>query len=151
MANNGLSGHVAVTSALHLTADIRAPMSVFTPISSASPPGADFPGGVAEGPFLTLSRPASDEVYRHWRTPEVRPSETSTCLSVSYTQGLRVARRAYDAFCRKAQGDLGADAEFTLQIQGTATFQPARPLSHRFLLLLGDERSYGGAVCRVRV
>ncbi len=31
-------------------------MSAFAPISSASPPGPDSPGGVAEGPFLTQSR-----------------------------------------------------------------------------------------------
>ncbi len=31
------------------------------------------------------------------------------------------------------------------------TSQPARPLSHRFRLLPGDERAYGGVVCRVRV
>ena len=30
------------------------------------------------------------------------------------------------------------------------TFQPPLPLSHRFRLLLGYERTYGGAVCRVR-
>ncbi len=30
------------------------------------------------------------------------------------------------------------------------TFQPACPLSHHLRLLLGDERTYGGAVCRVR-
>ena len=55
LANNGLSSHVASTSALPLTADIPAPMSALAPISSASPPGADLPDGVAEGPFLTLS------------------------------------------------------------------------------------------------
>ena len=49
MANNGLPGHVAGTSALLPTADVRAPMSALAPISSASPPGADLPGGVAEG------------------------------------------------------------------------------------------------------
>ncbi len=59
LANNGLSGHVAGTSALPPTTDIRAPKSAFAPISSASPPGADLHGGVAEGPFLTRSR--------HWR------------------------------------------------------------------------------------
>ncbi len=30
-------------------------MSALAPISSALPPGADLPGGVAEGPFLTQS------------------------------------------------------------------------------------------------
>ena len=30
-------------------------MSALAPISSALPPGADSPGGFAEGPFLTLS------------------------------------------------------------------------------------------------
>ncbi len=55
MANNGFPGHVAGTSALLPTADVRAPMSALAPISSASPPGADLPGGVAEGPFLTQS------------------------------------------------------------------------------------------------
>ena len=61
MANNGLSGHVAGTSALPPIADIGAPMSAFLSIWSASPPGADLPGGVAESPFLTLSR--------HWVKP----------------------------------------------------------------------------------
>ncbi len=58
LARIGSQGHVAGTSALPPTTDIRAPMSAFVPISSASPPGADLPGGVAEGPFLTLSRPS---------------------------------------------------------------------------------------------
>ncbi len=53
LANNGLSGHVAGTSALPPIAEVRAPMSALVSISSASPPGADLPGGVAEGPFLT--------------------------------------------------------------------------------------------------
>ncbi len=53
LARFGPDGHVAGTSALPPTTDIRAPMSAFAPISSASPPGADLPGGVAEGPFLT--------------------------------------------------------------------------------------------------
>ncbi len=52
-ANNGLFGHVAGTSALPPIADLRAPMSAFALITSALPPGADFPGGIAEGPFLT--------------------------------------------------------------------------------------------------
>ena len=56
MAITGLSGHVASTSALPPTADLRVSMSAFAPISSASPPGADLPGGVAEGPLLTHSR-----------------------------------------------------------------------------------------------
>ncbi len=34
-------------------------MSALAPISSASPPGADLPSGVAEGPFLTPSRHSS--------------------------------------------------------------------------------------------
>ncbi len=37
MANNGLSGHVAGTSALPPIADLRVSMSAFAPISSASP------------------------------------------------------------------------------------------------------------------
>ena len=53
LANNGLPGHVAGTSALPLTADIPAPMSALAPIASALPPTADLPDGVAEGPFLT--------------------------------------------------------------------------------------------------
>ncbi len=53
MARIGSQGHIAGTSALPPTTDLRVSMSVFTPISSASPPGADLPGGVAEGPFLT--------------------------------------------------------------------------------------------------
>ncbi len=56
MANNGLSGRVAVTSALHLTADVRAPMSVFTPISSALHLGADLHVARAGLPLLTHSR-----------------------------------------------------------------------------------------------
>ena len=40
-------------------------MSALPPISSASPPGADLPGGVAEGPLLTRSGPMGDEVYGH--------------------------------------------------------------------------------------
>ncbi len=57
LAINGLSGHVAGTSALPPIAEVRAPMSALAPISSASPPGADLAGGVAEGPFLTRSGP----------------------------------------------------------------------------------------------
>ncbi len=55
LANNGLPGHVAGTSALPLTADIRVPKSAFWRNTSASPPAADLPGGVAEGPSLTQS------------------------------------------------------------------------------------------------
>ncbi len=55
LANNGLPGYVAGMSALLPTADVRAPMSALAPISSALPPGADLPGGVAKGPFLTQS------------------------------------------------------------------------------------------------
>ena len=40
-------------SAASQKADLRVSMSAFPPISSASPPGADFPGGVAEGLLLT--------------------------------------------------------------------------------------------------
>ncbi len=53
LAINGLSGHVAGTSALPPIAEVRGPMSAFALISSASPPGADLPAGVAEGPLLT--------------------------------------------------------------------------------------------------
>ncbi len=53
MANNGLPGHVAGTSALPPTADLRVSMSVIVLISSALPPTADVTGGVAEGPLLT--------------------------------------------------------------------------------------------------
>jgi len=56
MANNGLPGHVAGTSALPLTADIRVPKSAFWRNMSALPPAADLPDGVAEGPFLTRRR-----------------------------------------------------------------------------------------------
>ncbi len=56
MANNGLPGHVAGTSALPLTADIRV-KSAFWRNTSASPPAADLPGGVAVGPFLTRCGP----------------------------------------------------------------------------------------------
>ncbi len=47
------------------SAGLPAAMSAFLRIRSASPPGADLPGGVAEGPFLTqlghwgsISKPA---------------------------------------------------------------------------------------------
>ncbi len=55
LARFGHSMGYARTSALTPKADVRAPMAAFVPISSASPPGADLPGGVAEGPFLTQS------------------------------------------------------------------------------------------------
>ncbi len=55
LARFGSQDHAAGTSAYLPTGDIRWPMSVIVLISSASPPGADLPGGVAEGPFLTLS------------------------------------------------------------------------------------------------
>ncbi len=48
LANNGLSGHVAGTSALPPTTDIRAPMSALTLFRPLHPPRADLPGGVAE-------------------------------------------------------------------------------------------------------
>ncbi len=41
LANNGLPGHVAGTSAYPPTSDIRWPMSVIVPISSALPPTGD--------------------------------------------------------------------------------------------------------------
>ena len=41
LANNGLRGHVACTSALPLTADIRARMSAFPLIWSGMPPESD--------------------------------------------------------------------------------------------------------------
>ncbi len=55
LANNGLSGHVAGTSALPPTAEVRAPMSAFPPIWSASPPTTDVPGKTAECLGLTQS------------------------------------------------------------------------------------------------
>ncbi len=48
LANNGLPGHVACTSALPPTADIRWPMSVIVPISSALPPAPDVGGTPGE-------------------------------------------------------------------------------------------------------
>ncbi len=81
MAKSRLPGHVAGTSALPLTTDIRAPKSAFAPISSASPPGADLPGGVAEGPFLTLSGhrdlPRRCTTVIVVRTPLVLPSSVT--------------------------------------------------------------------------
>ena len=67
VANNGLSGHVAGTSALPPTADLRVSMSAFRPIPSASPPGADLPGGAAIGPQLTQTGHS-----RRWPLPELR-------------------------------------------------------------------------------
>ncbi len=48
--------HVASTSALPPTADLRAAASAFRPIPSASPPGADLPDGAAVGPLMTRRR-----------------------------------------------------------------------------------------------
>ncbi len=52
-ATSRLPGRVAGASALPPAADIQAPKSAFAPIASASPPGADLTGGVADGPLLT--------------------------------------------------------------------------------------------------
>ena len=56
MAISGLSGHVASTSALPPTADIRMPMSAFALIASASPPGADLYGDAPVRLLLTRRR-----------------------------------------------------------------------------------------------
>ncbi len=56
VATSRLPGHVAGTSALPPKVDIRAPKSAFAPISSASPPGADLPGGAPVRLLLTQSR-----------------------------------------------------------------------------------------------
>ncbi len=53
VANNGLPGHVAGTSALPPTADLRAPMSAFPPIMSASPPRADIAAVGHKSPVMT--------------------------------------------------------------------------------------------------
>jgi hypothetical protein len=53
MANNGLPCHVAGTSALPLTADIRVPKSAFWRNTSASPLKADVAAGGSESPQLT--------------------------------------------------------------------------------------------------
>jgi len=53
LANNGLSGHVAGTSAPPPRADIHWPMSGFVLFSSALPPGADLPGGAPVRLILT--------------------------------------------------------------------------------------------------
>ncbi len=60
MAIYGLSGHVAGTSAFPPIADLRVSMSAFAPIA-----GADLPGGVADGPFLTRRRLRSVQVSRY--------------------------------------------------------------------------------------
>ncbi len=44
LAKNGLSGHVAGTSALPPTAEVRAPMSGIRVFMSGSPPASDVPG-----------------------------------------------------------------------------------------------------------
>ncbi len=53
LARFGPDGHVRFRSVIPPASDISSAMSAFGAISSASPPGADLPGGVAEGPFLT--------------------------------------------------------------------------------------------------
>ncbi len=53
LARLGNQGHVAGTTALPPTADIRAPMSAFPPIWSASPSGAELASSIAECLFLT--------------------------------------------------------------------------------------------------
>ncbi len=50
LANNGLSGHVASTSAPPPRADIRWPMSGFALFTSASPPTPDVAGVSHESP-----------------------------------------------------------------------------------------------------
>ncbi len=55
MAKSGCSAVSPRTSAVGQIADLRGAMSAFPPIASASPPGADSPGGVAEGLLLTHS------------------------------------------------------------------------------------------------
>ncbi len=56
LATSGGSGHVAGTTALPLRADLQAAMSASPPISSASPPGADFPGDAPVRLVLTHRR-----------------------------------------------------------------------------------------------
>ncbi len=55
LANNGLSGHAASTSAPPPRADIRWPMSVIVPNSSALPLKADVAAVGRESPKLTHS------------------------------------------------------------------------------------------------
>ncbi len=59
LANNGLPGHVACTSALPPTADIQNLMSAFVPISSALPLKADVAAVGRESPKLTQRRHSS--------------------------------------------------------------------------------------------
>jgi hypothetical protein len=56
LANNGLSGHAASTSAPPPRADIRWPMSAFHPIASALPPAPDVGGTPGECLMLTRKR-----------------------------------------------------------------------------------------------
>ena len=50
----------------------------------------------------------------------MRLGVASTRHPARCTYGFGVARRMYDALCRKAHGDRGADADFALQIQDAA-------------------------------
>ncbi len=81
MANNGLPGHVACMSAYPPTCDIRWPMSVIVPISSALPPApdvADVPGEClnlsshAEGFHLRVLPEPCVKLSLH-TAPDVRP------------------------------------------------------------------------------
>ena len=77
VAISGLSGHVASTTALPPTADLRVSMSAFPPTSSASPPGADLPGGAAVRLLLTLSG--------HWGRCALRRFTTQITLNAAQT------------------------------------------------------------------
>ena len=53
LARSRSAGQLQATTALPPRADLRAVTSALPPILSASPPGADLPGGPAVGPLLT--------------------------------------------------------------------------------------------------
>ncbi len=80
VANNGLSGHVASTSALPPTADLRVSMSAFAPISSASPPGADLPDGAAVRRIYSQRRIDGGQAER-W---ELNPAPHQTLVAAIF-------------------------------------------------------------------
>ncbi len=64
MATSGSTDQVAGTTALPPRADLRASTSAFRPVTSASPPGADVPGGAAVRLLLTHSSDSGRPAFR---------------------------------------------------------------------------------------
>ena len=88
VAKSGCAAVSPRTSAVGRRADLRGAMSACCQISSASPPGADRPGGAAIGPGFTQAGPRADITHSkkprfHGRREQVhdrqRPTLTLPC------------------------------------------------------------------------